>query len=79
MCKKVKTGHLPLRPPCLNRQVGDRATSVEKSAGNYIWIIERIFRKIFETRSSWLNCALRDDEAVYWVSIGHYEAVAVGN
>ena len=27
-----------------------------------------------ETRSSWLNCALRDDEAVYWVSIGHYEA-----
>ena len=32
-----------------------------------------------ETRSSWLNCALRDDEAVYWVSIGHYEAEAVGN
>ena len=32
-----------------------------------------------ETRSSWLNGALRDDEAVYWVSIGHYEAVAVGN
>ena len=31
------------------------------------------------TRSSWLNCALRDDEAVYWVSIGHYEAVAVGD
>ena len=31
------------------------------------------------TRSSWLNCALRDDEAVYWVSIGHYEAVAVDN
>ena len=31
------------------------------------------------TRSSWLNCALRDDEAVYWVSLGHYEAVAVGN
>ena len=32
-----------------------------------------------KTRSSWLNCALRDDEAVYWVSIEHYEAVAVGN
>ena len=32
-----------------------------------------------QTRSSWLNCALRDGEAVYWVSIGHYEAVAVGN
>ena len=30
-------------------------------------------------RSSWLNCALRDDEAVYWVSIGHYKAVAVGD
>ena len=34
---------------------------------------------IIGTRSSWLNCALRDDEAVYWVSVGHYEAVAVGN
>ena len=31
------------------------------------------------TRSSWFNYALRDDEAVYWVIIGHYEAVAVGN
>ena len=29
------------------------------------------------TRSSWLNCALRDDEAVYWVSIGHCEALAI--
>ena len=34
---------------------------------------------LYRTRSSWLNCALRDDEAVYWISIGHYEAVAVGN
>ena len=32
-----------------------------------------------QTRSSWLNCALRDDDAVYWVSIGHYEAVTVGD
>ena len=32
-----------------------------------------------KNRSSWLNCALRDDEAVYWVSIGHYEALAIGN
>ena len=31
------------------------------------------------TRSSWLNCALRSDEAVYWVSIGFSEAIAVGN
>ena len=27
------------------------------------------FLKEMETRSSWLNCALRGDEAVYWVSI----------
>ena len=32
-----------------------------------------------KTRSSWFNCALRDDEAVYWVSIGQFEAVAVGD
>ena len=32
-----------------------------------------------QTRSSCFNCALRDDEAVCWVSIGHYEALAVGN
>ena len=25
---------------------------------------------MLKTRSSWLNCALRDDEALYWVSIG---------
>ena len=31
------------------------------------------------TRSSWLNCALRDGETVYWVSKGHYEAIAVDN
>ena len=47
----------------------------------YLWIdcLELQKQKIQETRSSWLNCALRDDEAVYWVSIGHYRAVAVGN
>ena len=33
--------------------------------------------KTTKTRSSWLNWALRGDEAVYWVSIGHYEAVAL--
>ena len=27
------------------------------------------------TRSSWLNCALRDDEAVYWVSMRRYQLV----
>ena len=39
-----------------------------------IWPPKRV-----ETRSNWLNCALWDDEVVYWVSIGRYEAVAVGN
>ena len=41
--------------------------------------IQQMERNNDQTRSSWLNCGLRDDEAVYWVSIGHYEAVAVGN
>ena len=36
-------------------------------------------QKVYKIRSSWLNCALRDNEAVYWVIIGHYKAVAVGN
>ena len=31
------------------------------------WI--RCFRVRYKTRSSWLNCALRDDEGVYWVSL----------
>ena len=38
-----------------------------------------IYENNVNTRSSWLNCALRDDEAVNWGSIGHYEAVAFGN
>ena len=46
------------------------------------WRRRRTRGKGIKTRSSWLNCALRDDEAVYsvhWVSIGHYESVAVDN
>ena len=35
--------------------------------------------KKLDSVGRWLNCALRDDEAVYWVSIGRYEAVAIGN
>ena len=38
-----------------------------------------LLKNMTTTRTSWLNCALRDDEAVYWVSIWHYEAVADGN
>ena len=30
------------------------------------------------TRSSWLNCALRGDEAVFWVSIGQQWLVLGG-
>ena len=45
----------------------------------YVHISVHTYQYKHETRSSWLNCALRDDEAVYWVSIGHYEAVAVSN
>ena len=41
---------------------------------SYFWC-----KKERTTRPSWFNCALRDDEAVYWVIIGHYEAVEVGN
>ena len=46
-----------------------------------IFVIEHAWiLKIMIARSSWLNCAtLRDYEAEYWVSIGHFEAVAVGN
>ena len=43
------------------------------------------FANCKSTRSSWLNCALRGDEVVYWVNIGQqwlvlsqYEAVPVG-
>ena len=50
-----------------------------KIVSNYGLTVEKEIKKDVKTRSSWLNCALRDDEAVYWVSIGHYEAVAAGN
>ena len=33
---------------------------------------------MYETRSSWVNCALRGDEAVYWVSIGQQWLVLGG-
>ena len=55
--------------PCLRRYSACRVKTIHRDGGV----------KLELTRSSWLNCALRDDEAVYWVSIGHYEAVAVGN
>ena len=36
-------------------------------------IFLNILRMIqISTRSSWLNCGLRDDEAEYWVSIGNW-------
>ena len=48
--------------------------NIEGKGGKYL---EK--EKEENTRSSWLNCALRDHEAVNWASIGHYEATAVGN
>ena len=30
-------------------------------------------KKLGKTRSTWLNCVSQDDEAVYCVSIGHFE------
>ena len=49
------------------------------SIHHFTYICPSLFGWKEKTRSSWLNCALRDGEAMYWVSIGHYEAVAVGN
>ena len=45
----------------------------------YFISISMVLNECIKTRSSLLNCALRDDEAVYWAIIGLYEAVAVGN
>ena len=42
----------------------------------FLYFIFLLYGQQELTRSSWLNCVLRDDEAVNWVSIGHYEAVA---
>ena len=52
---------------------------VKSKKGNLSLANTRQRQGLIKTRSSWLNCALRDDEAVNWVSIGHYEAVAIGN
>ena len=53
------------------------ALSVEPWQYYYITAFLLAWKHI-KTRSSWFNCALLDDEAVYWVIIGQYEAVAVG-
>ena len=37
-----------------------------------------VIEKTRDTRSSWLNCALRGDEAVYWVGIGQQWLVLGG-
>ena len=48
--------------------------------GSFFGVIHSSLKThMLKTRSSLLNCALRDDEAVYPVSIGHFEAVAFGN
>ena len=59
----------------------DKSKIVRGGARTRLRIINGNFmrQKITKTISSWLNSALRDDEAVYGVSVGYYEAVAVGN
>ena len=59
----------------LNPMVQERILKIN----HHFHFIPLLYKSLIKTRSSWLNCALRDDEAVYWVIIGHYEAVAVGN
>ena len=60
----------PTFPKKKKRRASTKRRRDNRASLNKEWIL---------TRSSWLNCALRDDEAVYWVSTGHYGAVAVGN
>ena len=56
----------------------------DKGDDDHTWSLDQMFGGFhlvlpLLTRSSWLNGALRDDEAVYWVSTGNYEALAIGN
>ena len=57
----------------------NKAEEMRQVVEEALMILMLLTAGIRKTRSSWLNCVLRDDEAVYWVSIGHYESVAVGN
>ena len=34
-----------------------------------------VHKRIAKTRSNWLNCALRDDEAVYWEIMRRWQLV----
>ena len=56
---------------------GAQGLAVMQSSSKFLFPCAHIDQN-WSTRFSWLNCVLRDDEAVYWVSLGHYEAVAVG-
>ena len=42
---------------------------IDWRSNNHIVLGPKYQQILAATRSSWLNCALRDDEAVYWVSI----------
>ena len=76
MGKLINIRVLSVRERASVRTEREEAVPAEGTCALSRALTQRISQK---TRSSWLNCALRDDEAVYWVSIGHYEAVAVGN
>ena len=77
---------MQLQDASLCKEKGDQVIDDEKSKTNTMADTmtktktnTKTNTKADTTRSSWFNCALRDDEAVYWVIIGHYEAVEVGN
>ena len=75
---KILTKH-PLQNLDLTKTSKFVPNLASESRLSFDFITSTIINISFKTRSSWLNCALRDDEAVYWVSIGHYEAVAAGD
>ena len=50
-------------------------TTFEKSQ----FLIQLVLENHFHKKLHPVGSTVRDDEAVYWVSIGHYEAVVVGN
>ena len=70
--KYLSAGRAPSRPP-LGRapswfeQPLNISTNIFLRYLKYSFLIIISKTIILKTRSSWLNCALRDDEAVYWV------------
>ena len=71
----------PRSPRCWKVDHTPRPIEAERMIGRITPLLSQPFSlwlTLIKTRSSWFNCALRDDEAVYWVSIEPYEGLAVG-